>query len=293
MLKGIKHRMNPGNLFGVIELHYSADPFKDPATKRGREYVADAKRGMPKEGWEREYEINWASGAGKPVYPDFSRRQAEKLKWRQEFIIHRGWDRGYKHPACTWSCLDNTLSPRWLLLYEKLGSDILIRDFIAECLQITLAKFPDALIIDWFPPDTKAPSDLARNKDELTPLMVAQNEFGLSPQIMTLGLMDRINIIRRRMLLRGDGNYGLMVDSENCPILIEAFEGGYHRNPKEDKGEDPVKDGYYDHLTDALSHTAAGIFNLLGEPTFSNYADTGEDVQPQYERDPVTGFING
>jgi hypothetical protein len=44
---------------------------------------------------------------------------------------------------------------------------------------------------------------------------------------------------------------------------------------------------------DAASHTAAGIFGLTGDPIFSNYMDTEEDIQPQYERDTVTGFING
>lgn len=292
MLKGIEHWINKGNEFGVIKLHYSADPDKDPATKAGREWVAAAKRGMPKEGWEQNYEINWASGAGKPVYPDFNRRQTEKLKWRPEWIIHRGWDRGYYHPACHWSCLDNTTSPRWLWLYEKLGSDIGAKDFIAECLEATLAKFPDALIIDWFPPDTKAPSDISEKDDERSFLDIAQNVFGLSPNIMTMGLKDRVNIIRRRILLRADGEYGLIVDSEGCPICIEGLEGGYHRHPKEEKGDEVVKDGYYEHLMDAASHTAAGIFGLTGDPIFSNYMDTEEDVEPKYVRDSVTGFIN-
>lgn len=283
--------MNPGNRFGVVQLHYTADKDKDPTTKAGRIWLDDAQRGISPEGFRREYEIDWASGAGKPVYPDFNRRQTEKLKWMPEFIIHRGWDRGFYHPACTWSCLDNINPPRWLWLYEKLGLDIGIRDFIAECLSITLAKFPDALVIDWFPPDTKAPSDMAHKEDERTPLAVAQNEFGLSPQIVTVGLKDRVNIIRRRMLLRADTNYGLMVDSENCPISIEGLEGGYHRNPKEERGDEMVKDGYYDHVMDAWSHTAAGIFNLLGEPTFSNYADRQEEVYAEEVRDPVTGFI--
>jgi hypothetical protein len=291
-MKGIRHWMNKVNRFGVIELHYSADSKKDPNTVIGRKWVDDAKQGMPTDGWDREYEINWASGAGKPVYSDYNARQAVPLKWRSEFVIHRGWDRGFYRPACHWSCLDECkTAKRWLWLHEKLGMDMSVRDFIAECMEITVAKFPDALIIDWFPPDTKTPSDMAEKDDNKSFWDVAVNEFNLAPRIVRMGLMDRINIIRRRMLLRADGEFGLLVDKNNCPICVEALQGGYHRNPKEEKGEDIVKDGYYDHLMDAASHTAGGVFTLTGEPLFANYLPEESIYEMAETRDPVTGFI--
>lgn len=290
-MKGLTHWKNKGNRFNVVRLHYSADLVKDPDTKEGRAWLDQAKAGMPPEGFKREYEIDWSSGAGKPVYPDFSARQIKKLKWHSKWVIYRGWDRGFAHPACHFSCMNSpdNFSPQWLWLHEELGTEIDAFDFIGKCLEISLAKFPNAMVIDYFPPDTKIQSDISQKDDERSFLSIAQNKFSLAPIIPPLGgVLDRIDIIRKKMMLRADGEYGMLVDP-TCSICIEALHGGYHRNPKEARGDDPVKDGYYDHLMDAASHTAAGLFLLTGEgPQTDIY-----DVEPVYQRDPVTGFING
>jgi len=284
-MKGLTHWKNKENRFNVIRLHYSADPDKDPDTPKGKKYIEQAKAGMPTEGWKREMEIDWSAGAGRPVYPDFTMRQVKKLKWHPELIIYRGWDRGRAHPACHWSCIDNL--KRWLWLREELGTEISAWDFIPHCIEITMAKFPNALVIDYFPPDTKIESDVSRKDDELSFLQIAQNKFSLAPIVPPLGgVQDRIDIISKQMMLRADGQYGMLVDP-SCHICIEALQGGYHRSPKEARADEVVKDGYYDHLMDAASHTAAGIFLLTGEgPQTDIY-----DVEPVYRRNSVTAFI--
>lgn len=288
-MKGISHWVNPKNKFAVICLHYSASPQKDPDTQLGQAWIAGAKAGMPEEGWEREQEMSWTSGAGKPVYPDFSIRQAKGLKWNSDWVIYRGWDRGFHHPACHWSCVDNF--DRWLWLFERMETDVWWGDFVELCIQITCARFPNAMIIDFFPPDTKIQSDATEKDDERSPLAIAQAR-GLAPIVPILGVLDGINLIRHKMQLRADGEYGLLVDPAGCPICMEALQGGYCRKENESKADLPVKDGYYDHLMDAARYTASGIFPLsdqkmdtLGQkPVFL-------EQEPNYRRNPVTGFI--
>ena len=56
----------------VLEVHYSADPRKDP-DRQGSEWVKEAMRGYvggkESSGWQTEMEINYGAGGGDPVFP--------------------------------------------------------------------------------------------------------------------------------------------------------------------------------------------------------------------------------
>jgi hypothetical protein len=57
--------------FRVLRLHYSADPDKDPATKPGEAWYAEARRGMPDARWRQEYELDYGALSGQLVFPTF------------------------------------------------------------------------------------------------------------------------------------------------------------------------------------------------------------------------------
>ena len=65
-MKGIEVWRNPMNRFTVVQLHYSADPTKNSAA-----YKSEIKAGMPIARYNQEYELQWDSYDGMPVYPDF------------------------------------------------------------------------------------------------------------------------------------------------------------------------------------------------------------------------------
>lgn len=67
IIKGIKFWQNPGNKFHVLMLHYTADPEKDP-DRKGKEWYEKEREGAPKSVWNKEYEIDFATKAGKLVY---------------------------------------------------------------------------------------------------------------------------------------------------------------------------------------------------------------------------------
>ena len=61
--------------FQVLELHYTADPDKDPE-RRGAAWVAEAVKGYPGgeegNGWKTEMEIDYGAGGGEKIFPFLS-----------------------------------------------------------------------------------------------------------------------------------------------------------------------------------------------------------------------------
>jgi hypothetical protein len=55
----------------------------------------------------------------------------------------------------------------------------------------------------------------------------------------------------------------MLIDPEGCPILLQNIQGGYCYPEKVDKPEDekPAKDGYNDHLPNALEVICHNQFN--------------------------------
>ena len=64
---GLQVRKNKANGFCVIRLHYTADP-----AKRKPEWIKQAKAGMREADFRREYEIDYTSLFGEPVFPEMT-----------------------------------------------------------------------------------------------------------------------------------------------------------------------------------------------------------------------------
>lgn len=107
-MKGLTFRRNKNSFF-VIQVHYSADPHKDPATARGQEWYQKARRGMPEQSWKKEYEIDWFARSGQLVYPQFSRgiHLMDPFKIPTDWIRYCAVDPGLRNPtAALWAAVD-------------------------------------------------------------------------------------------------------------------------------------------------------------------------------------------
>ena len=65
-MQGIEMWQNPINKFTVIDVHYSAHP-----DRRSPEYKLMLQQTLPTHQYLREYERNWSTFSGMPVYPNF------------------------------------------------------------------------------------------------------------------------------------------------------------------------------------------------------------------------------
>ena len=96
-VEGVKIRINPKNKFLVFELHYSADP-----RKRDEAYRESVRSSMPLANYLQEYELQWDTFVGTPVYRDFDERTHVSKKSLEPEVglpLLRGWDFGLT-PAC-------------------------------------------------------------------------------------------------------------------------------------------------------------------------------------------------
>ena len=91
-IEGVEMWKNKSNEFTVFQLHYTADP-----SKRSKEFKSGAKKGMSQKRYNQEYELQWETFAGHPVYSDFSsifHGSKEKLYPHLGLPLLRGWDFG-------------------------------------------------------------------------------------------------------------------------------------------------------------------------------------------------------
>lgn len=103
-MKGIMQWEN-NNGWYVFQIHYSADPDKDPQTEKGKVWYEKARKGMEEPDWRKEYEIDWFALKGKLVYPEFD----YNIHAVEPFEIPKNWNRymaldyGMRVPtACLW-----------------------------------------------------------------------------------------------------------------------------------------------------------------------------------------------
>jgi len=133
----------------AVRYHYPSWPSRDPQrTKQGYQWYVRARAGMAKSKWMREYEIDFDTMEGRPVYPDFKKslHSRQKLDFMPGMTVYRGWDYGYHHPACV--IAQKTADDRLMVIFELVGKDIPIQIFADAVLWVcgqNLSRQPEAV----------------------------------------------------------------------------------------------------------------------------------------------------
>lgn len=261
----LKPRWNQKNKFCVLRLHYTADPEKNKP-----EWIENAKRGISERSWNREYEIDYDTFEGKPVFEGFKEDlhighfEYEPMPTK---YVYRGWDFGYHRPAVAIGWINE--EDQLLVKREILGEDEGIKDFGTRVLNISNSEFPNAKWLDACDPAGHQKTD----KSEFTSVEVL-NSIGIYPTSRPSNIQEKLEIVRQRLLRRNDGKVGMLVHPD-CKRIINGFKGGY-RYPEEKEGqpfkEEPLKDNYYDNIFDAMEYLMTNFLELapvhgMSEPT--------------------------
>lgn len=97
----------------VVEIDYWADARKDEI------WAEKQRRGSPSDViFRREFMRDWTSAAGESFYPEFVARPEFYVRPCPGLLpapIIRGWDFGYRHPACVWLQYDQHTGRVWVL----------------------------------------------------------------------------------------------------------------------------------------------------------------------------------
>jgi hypothetical protein len=266
-----------------LTLHYSQRPDLTPERINQMRNAL----GMTDQKWAREMELSFATPAGKPVYPKFSRQQVIP-NWRAHYagqpVLILGWDRGYHHPATIW-CFINK-KDQLIVCAEYMGEDMARDKYLPEIATQTMARFPQ-----FADKISYVPSDFNLTESDGKTWLKIMEAYGFNSNKIGKAGKDeiprRVDAVRKILKLRADGEYGCLID-DSCRILIEGLAGGYTYPEVIDKPEDekPVKDGYYDHLQNALEVVCDNHFGILGESKNQNNL-----ISPTQNRryNPVTG----
>jgi hypothetical protein len=236
--KGLGMRKNR-NGFVVLSLHWSAAPWKDDA------WMEKSKKSYSSEdSWRQEQELDFNKTEGTRVFPGFHfDTHVKKIKYNPHQTIWRGWDFGYHHPACVWVQMDE--DGKLNILHELLGEEILVNDFAAEVKRLSRTLFPAMEFKDAGDPAGQATTD----KSKRSTIDILRS-LGFRVNMRKRNVADGINVLRGLLVPQGkDEKIRLHIDP-CCEILVDGFLGGYVR----DDEDQPIKDGYYEHLFDALRY---------------------------------------
>ena len=232
------------NGFTVVKLHYSDHPSKTA------EWVLKYKKSYPSEDmWNQEQELDFTKQLGRRAFPAFSQGHIKPLQYYPYKHILRGWDFGYHHPACVFAQIND--KDQLLILRENMGTDITLEPFGKNMRAISKEHY-STKFEDYCDPSGKSKSD----KSERTSVDILRT-LGIRCRMKDSGVVDGLNLIRQLLLPREDGEFGFYIDPQ-CVNLIDGFFGGYSLR---ENSEDPDKDGFYEHLMDALRYITVNVFN--------------------------------
>ena len=234
-------------------------------------YYEDMARSLPEDMRQRLVEGLWGSTfPGEPVYRQFRRKLhvVDELEFHNGATLFRLWDFGFGRPACIWVQVSELGAI--YVHHELLGHNIEVRKFAEQVKSLTRRNFPH----HYGPTLDLGDPAVAQKKDTGQSLgMLAQE--GITVRYKHTPFDLSVQELRKKLESLVDGLPAVQIH-KRCQVLVGALAGGYHL--KKD-GITPNKDGFYDHLADALRY---GVWFLLG-PGTSN----AQFVPPSVSYDPA------
>lgn len=259
VMQGVKVWQNPKNKFWVFELHYTANPEKrDPA------YIENMRRSMPRSQFRQEFELEWESYIGSPVYPDFDSKKhvVRNLKPELGLPLLIGFDFGLNASAVIAQLQMDTL----VILKEYTSSNMGIDRFLAQVLLPALKlDFPkwnnhDKDFLCFIDPS----GNFRKDTDESTCAM-SLIKAGFKPMPGDVVWEKRRSSVEHFLLKYDKNGACFQIDEEKCPTLVKGFTGEY-RYPDNAMEIEPAKlrpiKNESSHPQDALQYIAGSMLRI-------------------------------
>ena len=235
--------------------------------------------------------------------------------------VYRGWDFGIRHPACVWfqvigrsvNVLREVLPSQIdsysfckLVLYlsgelelDKLQAYPRAFRWAHKLSEMEPTKWGDKEYPfpkpPWFPEGTRfldfAGPEVYNPHSNVEKETQERNDYeilasnGIFLGVLATRVAARVAVVRKLMLPQPDGKSRLNL-SPHCRDLCAGFGGGiaYKKATENDpEPEAPAKDGYYEHLHDALGY---GIINLVTVVEEGAPQPAQGPVREQWELEP-------
>jgi hypothetical protein len=264
-IQGVEIWINAENQFLVFQLHYSANP-----AKRDPNYRKSVKSSMPLAQYMQEYEIEWYTYVGMPVYRDYDERVHGELRKgvlepHHGLPLLRGWDFGLT-PACVVAQLQGS---QLVVLWEMTEKNMGAKRFVPQALAALRIRFPEwaDMKVDWR--DYGDASGAFRvDTDENTCFKILV-ENKLVPRPSAIDWEARKGSVEHFLLMHTKEGPGLKINIPECPVLARGFKGGYRYPEKCEEIEPakirPLKDEH-SHPHDALQAITSNVVQLKTKP---------------------------
>jgi hypothetical protein len=194
---------------------------------------------------------------GQPVFGEFSYdMHVGNLKFIEGLPMIRGWDFGRRRPACVFA----QLTPDGCLnrLFAMLGENEHIHQFITKVRMRSSVMFPRAPTWVDYCDASGARKTSTSDKSDIDYM----NEAGIYPRWKLTAIKTGIDLMATGLATVIKGRPRSMFDRHGCNLLIEGYAGGYtYADARAGTAlkEEPLKDGFYEHLMDADRYIEVGI----------------------------------
>lgn len=281
-LRGVEFWKNPTNKFAVMDIHYTADP-----EKRGEAFRKAVESTMPAHEFQREYERNWETHTGMPVYPNFRKDihvSRSQLEPHLGLPILVGWDFGLSPAAVVCQLQGNSLK----VLREFTTKNEGIKTFSPKVMRELKHLYPE-----WPADQYHHYIDPAGFQRAQTDARTCAQEMSESAGIRNINAgpvnwETRRSSVEHFLLYIDKDGAGLELSPDTNPALIQGFAGGYKYPDSQTDIESgrptPVKNSY-SHPHDGLQYVAWGALQLIDKtPTINIPTPTYSFAKTETER---------
>lgn len=255
-LEGVSITRNRKNGFLVFELHYTADP-----SKKDSDEIARIKAAMPIAQFRQEFDLEWDSFSGMPVYQDFQvARHASKEPLRPwaGLPLLRGWDFGLTPALVTAQLQEQTL----VILHEFTDVNTGAERFCEKYLPQWAQLYPEWAGSRERVFDFADPAGVAKAQSDETTCFQVLGSFGLSPIPGPVTWEERRQAVEHFLTKRTRGGECFLIDQQNASVTFKGFKGGY-RYPERAQDVEPALlrpiKNRYSHPQDAVQYIASCV----------------------------------
>lgn len=257
-MTGVRVWQNNKNRFLVFELHYTADP-----QKRRPEYKESIKNSMPLMEYLREYELQWDTFSGFPVYPEFSKLHIidQEPSPQAGLPMLIGFDFGLTPAAIIGQLQEDRLIIFEEMLEINMGA-VRFAPQVARHIRMKYPAFSDLTkhwrcFID--------PAGLNRNDTDEASCAQVLGETGFVVCPGPIAWEDRRRAVVHFLQKMTKDGPGFQIYARGAPITVKGFEGGYKFSEKAGDVEPtklrPIKN-VHSHPHDALQYICHGVKEL-------------------------------
>lgn len=266
-IHGVNVWHNNSNGVSVLEIHYSADPDKNPKTQKGRAWLKEASskyaRGTKSREWKQEMEIDYSIPSGRPVHPNWdpALHESETFDYDPGLVVMRGWDFG-RWPAVTWLQIPMIGPLRVVRVFDMIiGDDVDFDYFFPRVMEHQAAIFgPDALYNDFPDPAGKGRRTIEDKYGYKSDLEILENAHRIWPDLVNyaikpiyrhaVGFREGIEIINALTRVVGDPPQAQIQAHPRAEVFKKGMRGMFHYpEPK-----DPTKVSDMDVFENIFKH---------------------------------------